>query len=220
MTHHELRRTEPWMINRIVRETLDGFQAGFIDERGRACWDPRCFMTECEAIRHSDTAEKCYGRGAIVDPDHADFVSDCGQVDELLVDDYCCEYGEPEAEVLSDIGDLFGREAAVQAAMGFGDPFVGGWRAKFACHGMIFWTPANHRTKLGAQVNAIARWFVLGEMFDARRPERVSALRYGGDDGGPLLRVEVTRGPEVRVYRVPHDYRPMIDAVWGKYRER
>lgn len=186
----------------LVRETLDCWQPGVAFDNGVetvACWAtwfvaPSRMEAEREATRLCGT-DMAHGE---YDPLHADFDASCNETTPSAIDDFVTDFGEPEVEVMPGLANMFGQDAATQAAMGRGDQYIGGLRAKFEFGGLTIWTPAHHQTTIAAQVAAIAAFMALDEMLGDRRPE-LATVRFSDGEYG-TVRIEVTRGPEIRVY--------------------
>jgi len=209
----------------LVRETLDGWQAGRLEhdteseEFPTAQWcatmlQPSRHLAETTAeILCAPEYDKSINLGPDRDDRHADFDSDLGLVTAGMVDDYVTQFGEPEAEILPELDRAFGPGHAIAAAIDQGEPGIGGLRAVFEWEGWTFATPATHRTALAAKMTAIAARAALCEMLGDRRPEDVTRLRVEELPG--LTRIEVTRGPEVRVYQTPPWLLGVVQRVLG-----
>jgi hypothetical protein len=219
----------------LTRETLTGWQAGVLDDESlTAYWLEPCFPEQMviskakELIADHDLCRRVIAT-ATSDPHYRNFDQRVDTVLPGMVDEYIVEFGEPEVEVMPDLDDAMGilgrsvdpttgqpfdKDFALQAAIGRGNWLVGGLRAKLTYGGLTIWTPATHRTNLAAQVQAIAAWHALDEMFGDRRPE-MAEVSFGGETEVGEVKVEIVRGPEVRVYYLEPWLTKVIEQILG-----
>jgi len=196
-----------------IREVLDGWESGALLTDGSCVWMRI-------AYKFRSQAEECARQTAFFGDGFSDYcvpedLRDRHDKHHVPFDEAHGDLVQPGE--IDDYVELFG-EPDVRTAAGLhrsliGGAFTGGISGSFHAMDKVYWTPPVSTTALGAKLAAIAAAMTLDRMFGKRRSE-VAVVRFG-EPNIIEQRVEVTRGPEVRVYYLAPWLAELVRARFG-----